>query len=129
MEKLQYKTFVWPQNPHTYREKMLRIPQYQKDLEGIVTFRGLGDKLVEITAEGVFFGDTAFQDYKNLAALMEETSYGTLTHPVWGVRYGYMTGLEMTQEPRENYVSYRFTFTGMVAGGDIPPNEKFPNYW
>ena len=28
MDFLSYKTFVWPQNPHTYEEKMSREPQY-----------------------------------------------------------------------------------------------------
>ena len=26
MEKLSYKTFIWPQNPHTYREEYIREP-------------------------------------------------------------------------------------------------------
>ena len=120
MDKLSYKTFTWPQNPTTYREKAVREPQYITDVNGVVCFTGLGDKKVEITAEGVFFGPQAFQSYKNLAALMEEVSYGTLTHPVWGARYVYLTALDMTQEPRENYVTYRAVFTGMKVGGDIP---------
>ena len=120
MDKLQYKTFTWPMNPTTYREKTLREPQYITDVNGIVNFAGLGDKKTVITAEGVFFGPEAFQNFKALGALMEDETYGTLTHPVWGIRYVYLTELDMTQEPRENYVTYRVTFTGMKAGGDIP---------
>ena len=45
---------------------------------------------------------------------------GNLEHPIWGIRYCYLTGLEMTQEPKDNYVSYRFTFTGAQTNGVVP---------
>ena len=118
MNNLSFKTFTWPQNPTAYREKAVRLPQYAKDVNGNLRFVGLGEKQLEITAEGAFFGAGAFQSFQDLSALMEDETYGILTHPVWGIRYVYFTGLDMTQEPRENYVTYRAVFTGVQLGGE-----------
>ena len=72
------------------------------------------------TGTGAFFGDDAFVQFKKLAKLFKETTPGNLEHPIWGIRYCYLTGLEMTQEPKDNYVSYRFTFTGAQTNGVVP---------
>lgn len=119
MDKLIYKTFVWPQNPHTYKEEYLREPQYHTQ-DKTVYFDGMGEMKRIITGSGVFYGDDAFAQFKKLAALFEESSAGNLQHPIWGIRYCYFTGLELTQEPRDNYVSYKFTFTGALANGIVP---------
>lgn len=120
MEKLQYKTFVWPQNPHTYQESCIREPEYEKNEAGEDTFQGMGPLKRTVTGSGVFFGDAAFSSFSALAKLFEETSPGTLEHPVWGTRYCYFTELELTQEPKDNYVSYRFTFLQADADGSLP---------
>ena len=39
---LSYKTFVWPQNPHTYREVASRTPEYYTQ-DGETYFKGMGD--------------------------------------------------------------------------------------
>ena len=120
MEKLSYKTFVWPQNPHTYQEKTVREAEYEKDDAGEDVFQGLGSLKRTITGSGVFFGDSAFESFRTLAALMDQTTPGNLQHPVWGIRYCYLTGLELTQEPRDNYVSYKFEFQQAESNGDLP---------
>lgn len=33
-----------------------------------------------------------------------------LVHPVWQTASAYFTELTLTQEPRDDYVAYRFTF-------------------
>ena len=52
--------------------------------------------------------------------LFKETSPGNLEHPLWGIRYCYFTGLELTQEPKENCVSYQFKFTQAKTNGEVP---------
>lgn len=120
MDKMSYKTFVWPQNPHTYREDFQREGVYEKNEAGEDEFQGMGLKKCTITGTGAFFGDTAFSDFQRLAKLFDETTPGNLEHPIWGIRYCYFTGLEMTQEPKENYVSYKFTFQLALANGILP---------
>ncbi len=119
MDKLSYKTFVWPHNPHTYQEEYIREPQYATE-NGAVTFEGMGQMKRIITGSGVFFGEDAFAQFKKLSALFAENSAGNLEHPVWGIRYCYFTGLKLTQEPKDHYVSYTFEFTGALTNGVVP---------
>lgn len=119
MDSLSYKTFVWPQNPHTYKEELAREAQYRTQ-DGEAVYEGMGEVKRVITGSGAFYGEGAFDQFKKLAKLFESKTPGNLEHPVWGIRYCYFTGLEMTQEPREDYVSYRFTFTGALANGIVP---------
>ncbi len=119
MGHLSYKTFVWPRNPQTYQESSTRKAKYHT-ADGITYYDGMGDLQRVIRGSGVFFGEGAFDTFKQLVLLMEEKTAGNLEHPVWGIRYCYFTGLELTQEPRENYVSYSFEFTQALANGVVP---------
>ena len=120
MEKLRFKNFLWPQNPHTYREEFLREPVYGKNELDETVFLGMGPMKRTVTGEGVFFGEGAFEAFRTLSALFGESSCGSLVHRVWGSRNVWFTGLELTQEPKDNYVSYRFTFREATADGEIP---------
>lgn len=119
MDKLIYKTFVWPQNPHTYKEECIREPHYVT-VDHETYYTGIGDMQRIITGKGTFYGDTAISDFQRLAKLFEEQEPGNLEHPQWGIRYCYFTGLELTQEPKENCVSYQFKFTQAKANGEVP---------
>jgi len=119
LDKLIYKTFVWPQNPHTYKEECIREPHYVT-VDHETYYTGIGDMQRIITGKGTFYGDTAISDFQRLAKLFEEQEPGNLEHPQWGIRYCYFTGLELTQEPKENCVSYQFKFTQAKANGEVP---------
>ena len=120
MEKMSFKTFIWPQNPHTYREEFLREPMYGKNELEETVFLGMGPVKRTVTGEGAFFGNAAYESFRQLSALFAEESVGLLNHPLWGERTVWFTGLELTQEPKENWVSYRFTFREASADGEIP---------
>ena len=119
MNFLSYKTFVWPQNPHTYREVTTRTPEYYTE-DGETYFAGMSSLKRTITGSGVFYGEDAYEQYKKLQKLSEDMSAGNLEHPIFGIRYCYLTLLEVTQEPKENYVSYRFEFTQAKINGEVP---------
>ena len=119
MEKMSFKTFVWPRNPNTYREEYIREPHFfTKD--GVTYYNGMGGMQRIISGTGTFFGETAYTDFQRLAELFELQEAGNLEHPLWGIRYCYFTGLELIQEPRENCVSYKFQFTGALTNGEVP---------
>lgn len=120
MEKLTFRTFVWPQNPEILRHNYLREPVYIKDDNGNTVFSGMSAGKCTITGSGVFFGDTAYADFRKLMALFEEGTCGTLGDPTWGNYNVYLTELALTQEPRSDYVAYSFTFTRADATGAIP---------
>ena len=119
MDFLSYKTFVWPQNPTTYKEEVVREPQYYTQ-DGVTYFDKMGDLKRTITGSGVFYGEKAFDYYKELMKIFASPLPGNLDHPFWGIFYCYFTGLEMTQEPEDNCISYKFTFTGALANGVVP---------
>lgn len=119
MNFLSYKTFVWPHNPHTYREVTTRTPEYYTQ-DGETYFKGMSGLKRTISGSGVFYGEDAYDQYKKLQRLAEESSAGNLEHPIFGIRYCYLTLLEVLQEPKENYVSYRFEFTQALTNGEIP---------
>ena len=119
MEKMSFKTFVWPQNPHTYREVTTRTPEYFTQ-DGEVYFKGMSDPKRIITGSGVFHGADAYEQYLKLQKLADDLTPGNLEHPIFGIRYCYLTLLEMTQEPKENYISYRFEFTQAKLNGEVP---------
>lgn len=116
---LKYKNYTWPTDPHTYREVLIREPLYTTQ-NGTSTYSKMGATHRLITGSGSFFGATAYQDFKVLLELADDSTAGTLIHPIWGSRYCYLTKLELTQEPRENFVSYSFEFTQARADGTIP---------
>ncbi len=119
MTLMSYKTFVWPQNPHTYRETVSRAPQYVTR-DGVTYFNGMGGMRRVITGSGTFHGADAYDRFQALLLLAEDGTAGNLEHPVWGIRYCYLTELELTQEPKENVVSYRFEFTQALTNGEVP---------
>lgn len=120
MDKLVFRTFTWPQNPEKYQLSWLREPVYEKNTAGETVFSGMGQGKCTITGSGVFFGDGAYTEFKKLAALFEDGACGTLKDPTWGEFNVYLTELEATQEPKSDYVAYRFQFTRANADGEIP---------
>ena len=119
MDFLSFKTFVWPQNPTTYREVATRTPEYYTQ-DGETYYRGMSDLKRTISGSGVFYGEDAYEQDLKLQKLMTEISAGNLAHPIFGIRYCYFTLLEVTQEPKDNYVSYRFEFTQALLNGEVP---------
>ena len=116
---LSFKEFVFPQNPHTYQEKSFREPHFHTE-SGTTYYDGMGKMQRIISGSGTFCGEDAYAQFKQLQLLMENGEPGNLEHPIWGIRKCYLTKLEMTQEARENVVSYNFEFTQIEANGTVP---------
>lgn len=116
---LKFKDFIWSNDPHTYREVLSREPLYTTS-GGETSYTGMSAMGRIMTGSGVFFGEDAYERFRQLLELAEETSPGELQHPVWGSRYCYLTRLELVQEPREDFVSYSFEFTQARSDGSVP---------
>lgn len=116
---MKFKDYTWPNDPQTYRETLSRVPKYVTE-DGVTSYSGMGSTQRIMTGTGAFFGKTAYENWRELVELAEETTPGELIHPVLGIRYCYLTKLEMLQEPRENYVSYSFEFTQAKSDGSVP---------
>ena len=120
MDKLQFKTFLWPTNPEVYHEDYVRDPIYAKTDDGSSVFSGMGPMKRVITGSGAFFGENAAANFTELSKIFASADQGLLNHPVWGVRTVYFTKLQMTQSPKSDYVAYSFEFAEADADGAIP---------
>ena len=117
---MKYKEFVWPTSPSSYREEWILEPEYSKDSLGNDVYNGMKPVQLVISGSGAFFGEDAVSDFIDLAQLFEDDEPGDLEHPIWGTRYCYFTNLKMTQEPKEDYIAYEFTFERSQANGFLP---------
>lgn len=120
MTSMRFKTFVWPENPQTYREELLRSPVYQRATDGTMQFQGLSPLHRTITGAGAFTGPQAYTQFQALRALLDETTAGLLTHLVWQGGQVFFTELRLTQGPQPEYVAYEFTFLAADKSGGIP---------
>lgn len=120
MDKLKFKSFTWPQNPTTYNQKVIRMPVFEELSTGTTEFTGLSGARRTISGTGVFTGSDAIKNYQALETLATKFAPGNFVHPLLGTYYCYLIEVEMTQEPQENLVSYRFTLLWADENGDVP---------
>ena len=107
---MSYKTFTWPNNPTTSSVSEKRRTVHLPFFYVMLCTQEFGCAPRVFTGEGVFYGTAAYTDYLSLEGLFRAGGAGVLTHPQWGAISARLTALELTQEPKENYVRYRFTF-------------------
>ncbi len=108
---LQFDTFVFPTNPET-----LHIT-YRHDVGVEPTAAGqwqLTDKAYlgrTVEGEGIFYGSGAYTSFQQLAAYVKSFQPKVLTHPKLAPFRALLTKLELTEEPAEDCLRYRFVFT------------------
>ena len=108
--EMRYKSFIWPNNPKTYTLSCERMTAVQKVPFGDYSVQDLGKSRTVLRGEGEFFGAGAYECFRRLCDVFSKDGAGVLVHPVWQSHDVYFTKLELTQEPREDYVAYRFEF-------------------
>ncbi|WP_432400927.1 LysM peptidoglycan-binding domain-containing protein [Wukongibacter sp. M2B1] len=122
---LKYKSYTWPVNPETYAmrfEKNTAIHHYP--YTHINEIEDLGLKPREVSGNGEFIGEGAYEEFKKLATVFYDSGIGKLIHPIWQIQEAVFTRLELEQEPTPNYVKYSFTFTEHITENQI---EEFDN--
>ena len=110
MLRMRFGSFVWPNNPRTYTISCKRQTAVHKVPMGGFVVQDLGRTAMVMKGEGEFFGAHAYDTFLELLAVFQKGGRGVLVHPVWQTAGAYFTELELTQEPRDDYVAYRFTF-------------------
>lgn len=107
---MRYKSFVWPNNPKHYSISFERQTALHKIPHGTYILEDLGRSCRCMRGQGEFFGPEAYETFKKLANVFYEEGPGVLFHPTWMTTAAYFTQLQLTQEPRTDYVAYAFTF-------------------
>ena len=106
---MQYKSYVWPHNPRTYRITYQRQVAVQKVPFGRYALQNLGLTRRVMEGEWEFFGPEAYDEFRKLASVFYQEGPGMLIHPVWQSANVYFVGLALAQEPKQDYVRYTFT--------------------
>ncbi len=107
---MRYKDYVWPHNPERYRVSFRRKLAAHKVPGGGTVMQDLGCLYRVMEGEGEFVGEGAYKEFRKLLAVFSEGGAGLLVHPVWETEHARFAELELTEEPRSNYVRYRFAF-------------------
>ena len=107
---MQYKSYVWPHNPRTYRITYQRQVAVQKVPFGRYALQNLGMTRRVMEGEGEFFGPDAYDEFRKLASVFYQEGPGVLIHPVWQSARVYFVALALAQEPKQDYVRYTFAF-------------------
>lgn len=110
MLKMRYGGFVWPNNPRTYTLTAKRQTAVHKVPMGGFVVQDLGRTAAVMQGEGEFYGPGAYETFQELLAVFQKGGRAALAHPVWSTAGAYFTELQLTQEPRDDYAAYRFTF-------------------
>lgn len=133
LQSMRYKSFKWPNNPSQCKYNVTKSYAKHKyaELAG-VEVEDMDSDAIVITGEGEFFGPNAYNTWKELLAVFNEHGAGEFYHPIYSdVKKALMTQLEMTVEPRQDYVAYTFEFvadsvipwvhTTIQSGPSLPP--------
>jgi len=94
-----------------------RIAIHQAPFGGCV-MQELGNSYRVLKGEGVFAGEDAYTRFRELAEVFQEEGPGLLVHPVWQTERAYFASLEAAEEPRPDFVRYRFEFWEDWGGYD-----------
>lgn len=110
MFNMRFKSFVWPNNPYAYSLTTQRNLATHRFPGRGYCLEDMGHGVQVLQGEGEFYGTGAYQAMRELMAVFREGGTGVLVHPVIQMRRAVLKELELIQEPREDYVRYRFVF-------------------
>jgi spore coat assembly protein SafA len=115
---MRYKDYTWPHNPEVYAvERQRRLVVHQIRF-GRCVIQDLGGMYRVLRGEGVFAGEGAYEQFRQLAEVFREGGAGILVHPVWQTERAWFASLQVTEEPLPDYVRYSFEFWEDWAGYD-----------
>ena len=115
---MRYKDYTWPHNPEVYTvERQRRLVVHQIPY-GRCVIQDLGGMYRVLRGEGVFAGDGAYEQFRQLVEVFQEGGAGLLVHPVWQTERAWFASLQVTEEPLPDYVRYSFEFWEDWTGYD-----------
>ena len=83
LKPMRYKDYTWPHNPETYAVEYRRQVAAHKVPLGGFCLQDLGRTYRILRGEGTFAGKGAYEEFRTLAEVFDQTGPGLLVHPVW----------------------------------------------
>ena len=117
---MRYKDYTWPHNPEVYAVEYQRRMAVHPVPYGRCVMQDLGSSYRVLRGEGVFVGEDAYQQFRELEQVFRQDGPGLLAHPVWKAEQVWFVELTVEEEPLPDYVRYSFVFWedwGGYAGG------------
>ena len=107
---MRFKDYTWPHNPEVYSVEARRQVAVHKVPFGQYVLQDLGMTYRVLEGEGVFVGEGAYDQFRQLEAVFREGGPGLLVHPVWQTASAYFVTLRLEEEPLPDFVRYSFAF-------------------
>ena len=107
---MRYKDYTWPHNPEVYTVEHQRRIAVHKVPFGRCVMQDMGGAYRVLRGEGVFAGQGAYDQFRELLKVFQEDGAGPLIHPVWQTEQAWFVELTVTEKPLPDYVRYTFTF-------------------
>lgn len=128
---MRYKNFTWPHNPEIYAVEYRRQVAAHKVPFGRCVLQDLGCTYRVLRGEGVFSGEGAYRQFRELAEVFQESGPGLLIHPVWQAERVYFVELKVEEKPLPDYVRYSFTFWEDWSGysGGLTEQDSGAGAW
>lgn len=107
---MRFKDYTWPHNPEVYSVEARRQVAVHKVPFGQYVLQDLGTIYRVLEGRGVFAGEGAYDQFRQLEAVFREGGPGLLVHPVWQTASAYFVTLRLEEEPLPDCVRYSFAF-------------------
>ena len=107
---MRFKDYTWPHNPEVYAVEARRQVAVHKVPFGQYVLQDLGMTYRVLEGQGVFVGEGAYDQFRQLEAVFREGGPGLLVHPVWQTASAYFVTLRLEEEPLPDFVRYSFAF-------------------
>lgn len=118
LSAMRFKNYVWPHNPRIYEiSYRSRVTEHGYP-GGFYALQHMGRGCRVFRGEGEFCGESAYDDFTELANTFYDPTPGLLVHPLWQPTMVYLVSLTCRETPRADYVSYSFEFW------ECPPDEQ-----
>ncbi len=120
MVNMTFKSFTWYQNPEVLKISHRSVPRHTKTNGGTYVFAGMGEDQYIISGSGEFSGPGGYEHAAALEELFADITGGILKLPDGRKLQAFLTEFNYTQDARQMYVAYEFTFHATNQNGAIP---------
>ena len=115
-------------NPHTLTVTSSANIVQQNVFMSTAVVNNVGSNATTVKGEGVFYGESAFEQYMVLKQLYNTCKAGVLSVSDINPMYAYLSDLKLKCTPVDDYVEYTFTFTE-VSDYSKAENSTAPTHY
>ncbi|MEE0060699.1 MAG: LysM domain-containing protein [Acutalibacteraceae bacterium] len=108
---MRFMGYTLYHNPHTLTVTSSANILQQNVFMSTAVVHNVGNNATIVKGEGVFYGESAFEQYMQLKHLYNTCKAGVLSVSDINPMYAYLSELKLKCTPVDDYVEYTFAFT------------------